>query len=196
MASFPSAFYYLILCFVLIFLARSLPIFYFASTWNHCLKRRLSLKQLRLNCIQLDTVSPGDTPMPSPVSGTPVPSPVGTPTQSTSPVHDRRFSSRKPPTPPPTAVAVPSQPPSLLPTSVSEFNFGRPQSTVLPAMDTIPSAPSSPLPIHKSSSMSNIDYESAIYALLSQQDPFYDRTPWFSVIGRCVMPLCVTSTQL
>uniref|UniRef100_H2YU67 Kinesin-like protein unc-104 n=1 Tax=Ciona savignyi TaxID=51511 RepID=H2YU67_CIOSA len=24
----------------------------------------------------------------------------------------------------------------------------------------------------------------AIYALLSQQDPFYDRTPWFSIVGR------------
>uniref|UniRef100_F6Q5L9 Kinesin-like protein unc-104 n=1 Tax=Ciona intestinalis TaxID=7719 RepID=F6Q5L9_CIOIN len=36
----------------------------------------------------------------------------------------------------------------------------------------------------KSSSMSDLDYESAIYALLSQQDPFYDRTPWFSIVGR------------
>lgn len=38
--------------------------------------------------------------------------------------------------------------------------------------------------VPKSSSMSDLDYESAIYALLSQQDPFYDRTPWFSVVGR------------
>ena len=38
--------------------------------------------------------------------------------------------------------------------------------------------------VPKSSSMSDLDYESAIYALLSQQDPFYDRTPWYNVVGR------------
>nr|XP_039270728.1 kinesin-like protein KIF1B isoform X1 [Styela clava] len=36
----------------------------------------------------------------------------------------------------------------------------------------------------KSSSMSDLEYESAIYNLLSHQDPFYDRTPWFSIVGR------------
>ena len=129
------------------------------------------MKQLRLNCTQLDTISPSDTPCPTPVAMTP----------HSSPVNQRRFGTPKPS---PQKQQTTQQQQLQLPTSVSEFNFGRPKSTVLPAAASIPSAPSSPMALHKSSSMSNIDYESAIYALLSQQDPFYDRTPWFSVIGR------------
>lgn len=46
-----------------------------------------------------------------------------------------------------------------------------------------------PIPnVMKSCSMSDIEYESAIYNLLSHQDPFYDRTPWFTIIGRWVIP--------
>ncbi|XP_076803302.1 kinesin-like protein KIF1A isoform X3 [Clavelina lepadiformis] len=69
-----------------------------------------------------------------------------------------------------------------LPTSVSENNF----LARSPLRDSHASAsiPATPVGVHKSSSMSDLDYESAIYALLSQQDPFYDRTPWFSIVGR------------
>ena len=40
------------------------------------------------------------------------------------------------------------------------------------------------LSVPRSTTMADIDYESAIYNLLSQQDPFYDRTPWFTIVGR------------
>jgi len=43
---------------------------------------------------------------------------------------------------------------------------------------------SSKLGVARSTTMADIDYESAIYNLLSQQDPFYDRTPWFTIVGR------------
>ena len=42
------------------------------------------------------------------------------------------------------------------------------------------------LGVPRSTTMADIDYESAIYNLLSQQDPFYDRTPWFTIVGRYV----------
>ncbi|XP_078483621.1 kinesin-like protein KIF1A isoform X3 [Ciona intestinalis] len=73
-------------------------------------------------------------------------------------------------------------PPNNLPMSVSENNFlGHPSSSNAP---THGATTSPTFGVHKSSSMSDLDYESAIYALLSQQDPFYDRTPWFSIVGR------------
>nr|CAB3259092.1 kinesin-like protein KIF1B [Phallusia mammillata] len=70
-----------------------------------------------------------------------------------------------------------------IPASASENNFLGTRSPTLGALSTH-SGPSTPVAVHKSCSMSDLDYESAIYALLSQQDPFYDRTPWFSIVGR------------
>ena len=69
--------------------------------------------------------------------------------------------------------------------SVSENNFLDPGSSKKPTFSLLHNSREvMPIGLHKSSSMSDLEYESAIYALLRQQDPFYDRTPWFNIVGR------------
>ena len=69
--------------------------------------------------------------------------------------------------------------------SMSENNFLDSGSSKKPTVSLLNNSRHlNPFGIQKSSSMSDLEYETAIYALLSQQDPFYDRTPWFNIVGR------------